>query len=102
GQPPVRVLGGVTHRGAVRSFGCRWSSIGSWMMRGDALRVGAVPVVADAVDRDGVVEVVLRAKPDVIVHALTAIGAINPRHCVRPQQPDRTAALKGNERGKAA
>jgi nucleoside-diphosphate-sugar epimerase len=42
--------------------------------------LGVVPVVADALDPDQVAEAVGRAKPDVIVHQLTAIGAIDPRH----------------------
>ena len=42
--------------------------------------LGAVPVVADALDAGQVAEAVGRAKPDVIVHQLTAIGAIDMRH----------------------
>ncbi|MFZ0091048.1 MAG: NAD(P)-dependent oxidoreductase [Solirubrobacteraceae bacterium] len=42
--------------------------------------LGAVPVVADALDPDQVAEAVARANPDVIVHQLTAIGSIDPRH----------------------
>jgi nucleoside-diphosphate-sugar epimerase len=42
--------------------------------------LGAVPVVADALDADQVAEAVGRARPDVIVHQLTAIGAIDMRH----------------------
>src|SRR5918996_2709304 len=42
--------------------------------------MGAVPVVADALDPDQVAEAVGRARPDVIVHELTAIGSPNPRH----------------------
>jgi nucleoside-diphosphate-sugar epimerase len=42
--------------------------------------LGAVPVVADALDPDQVAEAVGRARPDVIVHQLTAIGAVAPRH----------------------
>jgi nucleoside-diphosphate-sugar epimerase len=42
--------------------------------------LGAVPVVADALDPDQVAEAVARAKPDVIVHQLTAIGAVDMRH----------------------
>ena len=42
--------------------------------------LGAVPVVADALDPDQVAEAAGRAKPDVIVHQLTAIGAVNMRH----------------------
>jgi uncharacterized protein YbjT (DUF2867 family) len=39
--------------------------------------LGAVPVVADALDLDQVVEAVARAKPEVIVHQLTARDAIS-------------------------
>jgi nucleoside-diphosphate-sugar epimerase len=42
--------------------------------------LGAVPVVADALDPDQVVEAVGQARPDVIVHELTAIGALDMRH----------------------
>jgi nucleoside-diphosphate-sugar epimerase len=42
--------------------------------------LGAVPVVADALDPDQVAEAVGRARPDVIVHQLTAIGPLDPRH----------------------
>jgi nucleoside-diphosphate-sugar epimerase len=42
--------------------------------------LGAVPLVADALDPEQVAEAVGRAKPDVIVHQLTAIGALNMRH----------------------
>src|SRR5215216_6515360 len=43
--------------------------------------LGAVPVVADAVDPDQVAEAVARARPDVIVHQLTAIPAkLDMRH----------------------
>jgi nucleoside-diphosphate-sugar epimerase len=42
--------------------------------------LGAVPVVADALDPDQVADAVGRAKPDVIVHQLTAIGSLDPRH----------------------
>jgi nucleoside-diphosphate-sugar epimerase len=42
--------------------------------------LGAVPVLADALDPSQVAEAVAAAKPDVIVHELTAIGAIDMRH----------------------
>jgi nucleoside-diphosphate-sugar epimerase len=45
--------------------------------------LGAVPVVVDALDPDQVAEAVAHAKPDVIVHQLTAIGAIDTRHMER-------------------
>jgi nucleoside-diphosphate-sugar epimerase len=44
----------------------------------DAL--GAVPVVADALDPDQVAAAVGNARPDVIVHQLTAIGGVDMRH----------------------
>jgi nucleoside-diphosphate-sugar epimerase len=42
--------------------------------------LGAMPVVADALDPDQVAEAVGRARPDVIVHQLTAIGGVDMRH----------------------
>jgi nucleoside-diphosphate-sugar epimerase len=43
-------------------------------------QLGATPVVADALDGDQVAEAVERARPEVIVHELTAIGSVDPRH----------------------
>jgi nucleoside-diphosphate-sugar epimerase len=45
--------------------------------------LGAKPVVADALDPDGVARAVAEANPDVIIHQLTAIGQFNPRHMER-------------------
>ena len=45
--------------------------------------LGAVPVVADALDPDQVAEAVALAKPEVIVHQLTAIGEVDLRHLDR-------------------
>ncbi|MGA8014328.1 MAG: NAD(P)-dependent oxidoreductase, partial [Candidatus Dormiibacterota bacterium] len=45
--------------------------------------LGAVPVVADALDPDQVAAAVARARPEVIVHQLTAIGALDMRHFER-------------------
>jgi nucleoside-diphosphate-sugar epimerase len=42
--------------------------------------LGAVPVVADALDPDQVAEAVGRSRPEVIVHELTAIGPLDLRH----------------------
>jgi nucleoside-diphosphate-sugar epimerase len=42
--------------------------------------LGAVPVVADALDPAQVAEAVGSARPDVIVHQLTAIGQVDLRH----------------------
>ena len=46
-------------------------------------RLGAVPVVADALDPVAVKEAVREAAPDVIVHQLTAIAQVDPRHMER-------------------
>ncbi len=46
-------------------------------------RLGAVPVMADALDRAAVEAAVRQAAPDVIVHQLTAIGPIDTRHFER-------------------
>jgi nucleoside-diphosphate-sugar epimerase len=45
--------------------------------------LGAVPVVADALDPDQVADAVGGARPEVIVHQLTAIGSVDPRHLDR-------------------
>jgi nucleoside-diphosphate-sugar epimerase len=45
--------------------------------------LGAVPVVADALEPDQVADAVARARPEAIVHELTAIGPVNPRHLDR-------------------
>ena len=42
--------------------------------------LGAVPVVADALDAAQVAAVVAQAEPDVIVHELTAIGDVDMKH----------------------
>lgn len=46
-------------------------------------RLGAVPVLADALDPEQVAEAVGRAQPEVIVHQLTAIGAVDTRRMER-------------------
>ena len=58
------------------------------MTRSDAKQallseLGAVPVVADALDPEQVAEAVARARPDVIVHQLTALTAVDMRHLER-------------------
>jgi nucleoside-diphosphate-sugar epimerase len=45
--------------------------------------LGAVPVVADALDPDQVAEAVGRARPDVIVHQLTALAGVGMRNLKR-------------------
>ncbi len=48
-----------------------------------ASRLGAVPVIADALDRTEVDVAVREAVPDVVVHQLTAIGHVDTRHFAR-------------------
>jgi 2-alkyl-3-oxoalkanoate reductase len=56
--------------------------------KADLLRSqGAIPAVADALDRRAVIAAVVAAQPDVVVHELTAIGEFDPR------RPDKTFAL---------
>src|SRR4051794_2685987 len=46
-------------------------------------QLGAVPVIADALDRAAVEAAVREAAPEVVVHQLTALGHIDPRHMAR-------------------
>ncbi len=48
--------------------------------RGMLDKLGAVPVLADALDPDQVAKAVGTALPEVIIHQLTAIGSLDPRH----------------------
>jgi nucleoside-diphosphate-sugar epimerase len=51
--------------------------------RGLVAELGATPVVADALNPDQVAEAVGRTEPEVIVHQLTAIGAVDMRRMDR-------------------
>jgi nucleoside-diphosphate-sugar epimerase len=55
--------------------------------------LGAVPVVADTLAPEQVAEAVARARPEVNVHQLTAIGSVDLRHM------DRDFALVGDGGG---
>src|SRR5262249_7211111 len=59
--------------------------------------LGGVPVVADALDPDQVAEAVARARPDVIVHQLTAVGPIDPRHFERDFAPTNRLRTVGTD-----
>jgi nucleoside-diphosphate-sugar epimerase len=48
-----------------------------------AAQLGAVPVIADALDRAEVEAAVRQTAPEVVVHQLTAIGRIDTRHFER-------------------
>jgi nucleoside-diphosphate-sugar epimerase len=60
--------------------------------------LGAVPVVADALDPDRVAEAVGRARPDVIVHQLTAAPAdLDLRHFDRDFAPTNRLRTEGTD-----
>ncbi|WP_329140420.1 NAD-dependent epimerase/dehydratase family protein [Streptomyces sp. NBC_01476] len=59
--------------------------------------LGAVPAIADALDPDQAAEAVGRAKPDVIVHQLTAIGALDTRHFDRAFAPTNRLRTEGTD-----
>jgi nucleoside-diphosphate-sugar epimerase len=59
--------------------------------------LGAVPVIADALDADQVAEAVGRARPEVIVHQLTAIGALDLRHFDRDFAPTNRLRTAGTD-----
>jgi nucleoside-diphosphate-sugar epimerase len=59
--------------------------------------LGAVPVVADALDPDQVAEAVAQAELDVIVHELTSIGAVDPRDFDRGFAPTNRLRTKGTD-----
>jgi nucleoside-diphosphate-sugar epimerase len=59
--------------------------------------LGAVPVVADALDPVQVAEAVATARPEVIVHQLTAIGSLDPRHFDRDFAPTNRLRTEGTD-----
>lgn len=60
-------------------------------------RLGAVAVVADALDPDQVAEAVADAQPEVIVDELTAIGALDLRHFDRDFTPTNRLRTDGTD-----
>jgi nucleoside-diphosphate-sugar epimerase len=72
GRPLVRQLAEAGHEvtGTTRSPG-----------KAALLReLGAEPAVVDALDRDAVIAAVREARPEVVVHQMTAIGTLNTRN----------------------
>ena len=59
--------------------------------------LGAVPVVADALDPDQVAEAVGAAAPEVIVHELTAIGSLDTRRFDRDFAPTNRLRTEGTD-----
>src|SRR5262249_57150055 len=60
-------------------------------------KLGAVPVVADALDPGQVAAAVGGARPEVIVHQLTAIGALDMRHFDRDFAPTNRLRTEGTD-----
>jgi len=58
--------------------------------------LGAEPVVADALDADQVAEAVARAKPEVIVHQLTALAGVE-RYTERDAAPTNRLRTEGTD-----
>ena len=58
--------------------------------------LGAIPVVADALDPDQVTEAVAISRPEIIVHELTAIEGMDPRHFDRDFALDEPPANRGH------
>jgi nucleoside-diphosphate-sugar epimerase len=59
--------------------------------------LGAVPVIADALDPAGVVAAVVTAAPDAIVHELTSIGDIDTRHMDRSFETTNRLRTEGTD-----
>ena len=59
--------------------------------------MGATPVIADALDAEQVLKAVLAARPDVLVHQLTAIGAMDTRHMEQVFAPTNRLRTEGTD-----
>ena len=59
--------------------------------------LGAIPVVADALNPDQVAEAVGTARPDVVVHQLTAIGAVNTRKMEKSFEATNRLRVEGTD-----
>ena len=62
-----------------------------------AAQLGAVPVIADALDRAEVEAAVRQAAPEVVVHQLTAIGHIDLRHFERSFAATNRLRIEGTD-----
>jgi nucleoside-diphosphate-sugar epimerase len=59
--------------------------------------LGAVPVVADALDPEQVADAVAGSRPDVVVHELTAIDTLDTRHFDRDFAPTNRLRTDGTD-----
>jgi nucleoside-diphosphate-sugar epimerase len=64
--------------------------------QGTLEELGAVPVVADALDSEQVAEAVSRARPEVIVHQLTALAGVE-RYTERDAAPTNRLRTEGTD-----
>jgi nucleoside-diphosphate-sugar epimerase len=60
-------------------------------------QLGAVPVIADALDRTEVEAAVRQASPEVVIHQLTAIGQIDTRHFERSFAATNRLRIEGTD-----
>ena len=60
-------------------------------------QLGAVPVIADALDRTEVEAAVRQASPEVVIHQLTAIGHIDTRHFERSFAATNRLRIEGTD-----
>ncbi len=65
--------------------------------QGELWDMGAEPVVADGLDAVQLAEAVALARPDVIVHQLTAIGTLDLRHFDRAFAPTNRLRTEGTD-----
>jgi nucleoside-diphosphate-sugar epimerase len=65
--------------------------------RAKMTELGAVSVVADALDRAAVEAAVREAAPEVVVHQLTAIGNVDPRHMERSFAATNRLRIEGTD-----
>jgi nucleoside-diphosphate-sugar epimerase len=74
-----------------------FAMIRSESTKAKASQLGAVPVFADALDRDRVEAAVRQAAPDVIVDQLTAIGHVDTRHFDRSFAATNRLRIEGTD-----
>jgi nucleoside-diphosphate-sugar epimerase len=65
--------------------------------RAGTAELGAVPVIADALDRTAVEAAVREAAPEVVVHELTAIGRVDTRHFERSFAATNRLRIEGTD-----
>ena len=64
---------------------------------GELWDLGATPVILDALDREAVIAAVAQAKPDAIIHQLTALSNIDFRHFEKSFAPTNRLRTEGTD-----